>query len=277
MTVADMQRPPRRPRIALYQPDIAGNTGTILRLAACLDVGVDVIRPAGFDLSDRALRRAGMDYVEMAALKRHDDFAAFQAWRTAEKRRLVLFSTRATRPYTELAFAPDDVLLFGRESAGVPETVHEAADERVLIPMPGGGRSLNVALAESRDDPVDVGVGADELERGIATAHHDGVDDAEQLRERLDEVHEGDGLDLERHREAQARPVAVHPGEELLEPARLDVVRLVVPVEPQLRVRSPMQDGREGVRDRVAEHSRLAGHGRISRWRRTTPGAARRS
>ena len=88
-----------------------------------------------------------MDYVEMAALKRHDDFAAFQAWRTAEKRRLVLFSTRATRPYTELAFAPDDVLLFGRESAGVPETVHEAADERVLIPMPGGGRSLNVALA----------------------------------------------------------------------------------------------------------------------------------
>lgn len=147
MTVADMQRSPRRPRIALYQPDIAGNTGTILRLAACLDVGVDVIRPAGFDLSDRALRRAGMDYVEMAALKRHDDFAAFQAWRTAEKRRLVLFSTRATRPYTELAFAPDDVLLFGRESAGVPETVHEAADERVLIPMPGGGRSLNVALA----------------------------------------------------------------------------------------------------------------------------------
>ena len=147
MTVADMQRPPRRPRIALYQPDIAGNTGTILRLAACLDVGVDVIGPAGFDLSDRALRRAGMDYVEMAALKRHDDFTTFEAWRAGEKRRLVLFSTKATMPYTGFAFAPDDVLLFGRESAGVPEAVHGAADERVLIPMPGGGRSLNVALA----------------------------------------------------------------------------------------------------------------------------------
>lgn len=133
-------------RIALYQPDIAGNTGTILRLAACMGVAVDVIEPAGFDLSDRALKRAGMDYLEMAALTRHVDFAAFETWRDAAKRRLVLFSTKGTLPYTRFDFRADDILLFGRESAGVPDAVHAAADERLLIPMPGGGRSLNVAL-----------------------------------------------------------------------------------------------------------------------------------
>ena len=147
MTVAELQRPSPRPRIALYQPDIAGNTGTILRLAACLGVDVDLIGPAGFDLSDRALKRAGMDYLEMAALARHDDFAAFEARRRERGGRLVLFSTRAALPYTDFAFAPEDVLLFGRESAGVPDAVHAAADHRLLIPMPGGGRSLNVALA----------------------------------------------------------------------------------------------------------------------------------
>jgi tRNA (cytidine/uridine-2'-O-)-methyltransferase len=134
-------------RIALYQPDIAGNTGTILRLAACLGLAVDVIEPAGFDLSDRALRRAGMDYLEMAALARHLDFARFEDWRRAEGRRLLLFSTKAERPYTRFEFAGNDILLFGRESAGVPEHVHDAADARLKIPMPGGGRSLNVALA----------------------------------------------------------------------------------------------------------------------------------
>jgi tRNA (cytidine/uridine-2'-O-)-methyltransferase len=134
-------------RIALYQPDIAGNTGTILRLAACLALGVDLIEPAGFDLSDRALRRAGMDYLERAALTRHVDWAAFEDWRTAEGRRLVLFTTRSALPYTDFSFAPGDVLLFGRESAGAPDEVHEAADHRLLIPMPGGGRSLNVALS----------------------------------------------------------------------------------------------------------------------------------
>ncbi|MFI0847386.1 tRNA (cytidine(34)-2'-O)-methyltransferase [Mesorhizobium sp. IMUNJ 23232] len=134
-------------RIALYQPDIAGNTGTILRLAACLGFAVDIIEPAGFDLSDRALKRAGMDYLEMAALTRHLDFPAFDAWRRAERRRLVLFSTKAALPYTGFSFAPSDILLFGRESAGVPDHVHEAADARLLIPMPGGGRSLNLALA----------------------------------------------------------------------------------------------------------------------------------
>jgi tRNA (cytidine/uridine-2'-O-)-methyltransferase len=134
-------------RIALYQPDIAGNTGTILRLAACLALAVDIIEPAGFDLSDRALKRAGMDYLEMAAMKRHLDWAAFDDWRRAEGRRLVLFTTRGTLSYTDFAFRGSDVLLFGRESAGVPGHVHEAADQRVTIPMPGGGRSLNLAVS----------------------------------------------------------------------------------------------------------------------------------
>ena len=134
-------------RIALYQPDIAGNTGTILRLAACLGVGVDIIEPAGFDLSDRSLKRAGMDYLEVAALTRHLDFAAFDVWRRTESRRLVLFSTKAALPYTDFAFEAGDILLLSRESAGVPDHVHDCADARLLIPMPGGGRSLNVALS----------------------------------------------------------------------------------------------------------------------------------
>lgn len=134
-------------RIALYQPDIAGNTGTILRFAACMGLAVDIIEPAGFDLSDRNLRRAGMDYLEMAALTRHVDWDGFQQWRLAAGRRLVLVTTKAALPYTDFAFADGDILLFGRESAGVPDKVHEAADARLLIPMPGGGRSLNVALS----------------------------------------------------------------------------------------------------------------------------------
>lgn len=134
-------------RIALYQPDIAGNTGTILRMAACLAIAVDIIEPAGFDLSDRNLRRAGMDYLEMAALTRHVDFEAFDNWRRGENRRLVLFSTRAAIPYTRFGFVDGDILLFGRESAGVPEHVHDLAEARLLIPMKGGGRSLNVALS----------------------------------------------------------------------------------------------------------------------------------
>lgn len=133
-------------RIALYQPDIAGNTGTILRTAACLGLGVDIVEPAGFDLSNRNLRRAGMDYLEVAALTRHVDFAAFDAWRSAEGRRLVLLTTRATLPYTRFAFRPDDILLFGRESAGVPDAVHQRADARLVIPMVAG-RSLNLAVS----------------------------------------------------------------------------------------------------------------------------------
>jgi tRNA (cytidine/uridine-2'-O-)-methyltransferase len=136
-----------RLRIALYQPDIAGNTGTILRLAACLGLGVDIIEPAGFPLSDKALKRAGMDYLEMAALTRHVDWHAFEEWRKARADRLVLLSTKATTAYTSFSFADGDILLFGRESAGVPDPVHQAADERLTIPMQGGARSINVALS----------------------------------------------------------------------------------------------------------------------------------
>ncbi|MER9839461.1 tRNA (cytidine(34)-2'-O)-methyltransferase [Mesorhizobium sp. M0145] len=136
-----------RLRIALYQPDIAGNTGTILRFAACLGLGVDIIEPAGFPLGDRALKRAGMDYLEMAALTRHVDWHAFEDWRKPAMRRLVLLSTKAAAAYTDFAFAGDDILLFGRESAGVPDAVHEAADARLIIPMQPGARSINVALS----------------------------------------------------------------------------------------------------------------------------------
>ncbi|RAZ88987.1 tRNA methyltransferase [Mesorhizobium hawassense] len=136
-----------RLRIALYQPDIAGNTGTILRFAACLDLGVDIVEPAGFPLSDRALKRAGMDYLEMAALTRHADWHAFEAWRKAHARRLVLLTTKATTAYTDFAFAAGDILLFGRESAGVTQEVHQATDARLTIPMRPGARSINVALS----------------------------------------------------------------------------------------------------------------------------------
>lgn len=135
-----------RLRIALYQPDIAGNTGTILRTAACLGLAVDIIEPAGFDLSDRNLRRAGMDYLELATLARHVDYAAFDEWRQTEGRRLVLLTTRASQPYTQFAFRADDILLFGRESAGVPDSVQECADSRIVIPMVAG-RSLNLAVS----------------------------------------------------------------------------------------------------------------------------------
>ena len=134
-------------RIALYQPDIPGNTGTILRMAACFGIGVDVIEPAGFDISDRALKRAGMDYLEQAALVRHPSWADFQEWRLAERRRLLLFSTKAATPYTAFAFRSGDILLLGRESAGVPDDVHGAADARLIIPMVPGARSLNLALS----------------------------------------------------------------------------------------------------------------------------------
>jgi tRNA (cytidine/uridine-2'-O-)-methyltransferase len=134
-------------RIALYQPDIAGNTGTILRLAACFGLGVDIIEPAGFDLSDRNLKRAGLDYLASVTLVRHVNWETFQASREAAGRRLVLASTKAALPYTRFAFAASDTLLFGRESAGVPESVHQAADARLVIPMVEGQRSLNLAMS----------------------------------------------------------------------------------------------------------------------------------
>lgn len=136
-----------QPSIALFQPDIAGNTGTILRLGACLGLPVEVIGPAGFDLSDRALRRAGMDYLEMSRLVRHVDLAAFQTARQGAARRLVLLTTKAETNYTDFAFSAQDTLLFGRESAGVPDGLHEAADARLTIPMQPGARSLNLAVS----------------------------------------------------------------------------------------------------------------------------------
>jgi len=134
-------------RIALYEPDIPQNTGTILRLAACLGVEAHIVEPAGFPTSDRAFRRAGMDYLDQVALVRHANWDAFEAWRKHAGARVILFTTRATLSYYDYAYRADDVLLFGRESAGVPEAVHTAADVRLVIPMAGGLRSLNVAVA----------------------------------------------------------------------------------------------------------------------------------
>ena len=134
-------------KIALYEPDIPQNTGTILRLAACLGVGAHLIEPAGFPVTDRAFRRAGMDYLDHVDLTRHASWSAFEAWRREHRLRLVLFSTRADGCYLDHAYGDDDILLFGRESAGVPEAVHQAADVRLTIPIRPGLRSLNVAMA----------------------------------------------------------------------------------------------------------------------------------
>ncbi len=134
-------------RIALYEPDIPQNTGTILRLGACLGLESHIIEPAGFPTSDRAFRRAGMDYLDQVALVRHASWDDFEAWRRAAGARLVLFTTRAPQSYLDHAFREDEVLLFGRESAGVPDRVYEAADARLRIPLRAGLRSLNVAMA----------------------------------------------------------------------------------------------------------------------------------
>ena len=131
--------------IALYKPDIAPNAATILRMAACLGLTTRIIEPAGFVMSDSNFRRAGMDYLDQAALIRD---ASWDAFRNATPgRRSVLVTTRATLPYTDFAFADGDIVLMGRESAGVPDHVHEAVEARVVIPMKEGLRSLNVALA----------------------------------------------------------------------------------------------------------------------------------
>jgi tRNA (cytidine/uridine-2'-O-)-methyltransferase len=134
-------------RVALYQPDIPQNTGTILRMAACVDVAVDVIGPAGFDMSDRALRRAGLDYLDQADIERHVSFAAFENSRRERGARLLLLTTAGALPYTDFRYACGDILLAGRESAGVPPEVHDAADARLKVPMSIGLRSLNVAVA----------------------------------------------------------------------------------------------------------------------------------
>lgn len=134
-------------RLALYQPDIPQNTGTLLRTAACLGVAVDLIEPAGFAITDKTLRRAGLDYLDAAVLTRHASWTAFDDGRRAEGRRLVLLTTSGATRHVDFAFRPDDVIMVGRESAGVPDAVHAAADARLIVPMRPGLRSLNVAVA----------------------------------------------------------------------------------------------------------------------------------
>ncbi len=135
-----------RLRLALYEPDIPQNAGTLIRTAACLGFAVDLIEPAGFSLDDRHLRRAGLDYVDLAVLSRHPSWSAFDGWRRGEGRRLVLLTTSAEMSHLDFAFGDDDVIMVGRESAGVPAAVHDAADARLRVPMLPGRRSLNVAI-----------------------------------------------------------------------------------------------------------------------------------
>jgi tRNA (cytidine/uridine-2'-O-)-methyltransferase len=130
-------------RLALHEPDIAGNVGTLIRTATCFGVAVDLIEPMGFPYSDRALARSAMDYAAMAEVVRHADWNAFRA---ATHGRIVLATTLGAIPLPEMAFRPDDVILLGSEGAGVPEAVHDAADIRVRVPMREGVRSLNVAI-----------------------------------------------------------------------------------------------------------------------------------
>ncbi len=134
-------------QIALFQPDIPQNTGTILRLCACLDVAAHIIEPAGFPVSDRHFRRAGMDYLDQVTLMRHDSWSKFEEWRKEARYRLVLFTTKGASSYLDYQYGAADILLFGRESAGVPDEVAAAADTRLVIPIKPSLRSLNVAMA----------------------------------------------------------------------------------------------------------------------------------
>ena len=134
-------------RVALYQPDIPGNTGAVMRTAACLGVGVDIIGPSGFAVSDRKLRRAGMDYLDRVDLADHVSWEAYQDSLRDQPGRLVLLTTKAKGSYLQFTFRADDILLLGRESAGVPEEVHDVAEHAIKVPMVLGMRSLNVAQA----------------------------------------------------------------------------------------------------------------------------------
>lgn len=134
-------------RIALYEPDIPQNTGTILRTCACLGVEAHIIEPAGFPVTDRAFRRAGMDYLDRVTIVRHADFASFEDWRRKERLKLVLMTTAGAQNYLDHAYQDDQIVLFGRESAGVPQAVHDAAEVRLRIPVVAGLRSLNIAVS----------------------------------------------------------------------------------------------------------------------------------
>ena len=133
--------------VALYQPDIPQNTGAMIRTCACLDVPLHVILPCGFPFSDKALKRAGMDYIEEANIQTHESWEAFEGWKTSENSRLILLTTKAEMNYTDFQFQDGDILLLGRESAGVPDNVHGACDVRLRVPIKDGLRSLNVATA----------------------------------------------------------------------------------------------------------------------------------
>lgn len=134
-------------RLALYQPEIPQNTGTLMRLGACLNISLDIIHPCGFVWNDRHLRRAGMDYVDIATVHHHDSWPAFLAWMHHEQHRLILLDTKGETPYTEFGFQEGDILLMGQESSGVPKEVFQEISHRLYIPMASGCRSLNVALA----------------------------------------------------------------------------------------------------------------------------------
>ena len=134
----------------MFQPDIPQNTGTLLRLGACLDIELDIIEPCGFIFSERTLKRAGMDYLDMVRYRRHhswEHFLQYRAEHPEEYGRIVLLTTHASEPYYNFEFRPNDIILMGRESAGVPEEVHQTADARLLIPMNHNARSLTVAVS----------------------------------------------------------------------------------------------------------------------------------
>lgn len=137
-------------RLALFQPDIPQNTGTLLRLGACLDLALDIIEPCGFIFNEKAMRRAGMDYLEQVSYRRHNSWQEFLTFRQEhpdEYGRIVLMTTHASSPYTNFHFEKNDIILMGRESAGVPEEVHHTADARLLIPMNKNARSINMAVS----------------------------------------------------------------------------------------------------------------------------------
>lgn len=137
-------------RLALYQPDIAQNTGTLLRLGACLDLEIDIIEPCGFLFNEKNMRRAGMDYLDFAKYRRHDSWNDFLAYRDEHKKeygRLILMTTKGKTSFIDFKFLPNDIILMGRESAGVPESVHQLVDAELLIPMNKNARSVNMAIS----------------------------------------------------------------------------------------------------------------------------------
>lgn len=133
--------------IVLFQPDIPQNLGAIMRLCACLGIALHIVEPCGFPLDDARMRRVGMDYIDQVSWHRHADWESFLLWARSQSRRILLMTTKSAVSYLDIAYRADDLLLFGRESAGVPEPVHQAADARLSIPMQSGARSLNLAMS----------------------------------------------------------------------------------------------------------------------------------